>query len=213
MYKSCTSYGLCFIVFVALCYGQRSEYPSGVDLPLPTTERPTGANGVELMGILHLPDGSKFQTTLYELKVIGQLRSKHKLPYYILSGLGCQGCDANVSIYVYSPSDGPMKDEGTQQSFEYPGRVLSREDRRVLSRSRMFYGECAVGHPNAVIWFDRYLGNDKRWHSSVSLAEIKDDKMVFTEAKGELPRLVEAEHAVQKSHCRELPGIDQWEEP
>lgn len=210
---SCGKCFLCFAFFVALCHGQQSARPSRVELPLPSVESPTGPNGEELMGILHLHDGSKFQTTLYELKVIGQLRTQHKLPYYILSGVGCQECDANVSIYVHSPSDGPMKDEGTQQRFEYPGRVLSRENRRVLSHSRMFYGECAVEHPNAVIWFDRYLGDDKRWHTSVSLAEIKDDKMVFTEARGGLPRLAEAENAVQKSQCREVPGIDQWEEP
>jgi hypothetical protein len=33
----------------------------------------------EMMGILNLPDGSKFKTTLYNMKVIGQLRTTKKL--------------------------------------------------------------------------------------------------------------------------------------
>jgi len=165
------------------------------------------------MGILELPDGSKFQTTLYHLKVIGQLRTIHKLPYYVLSGVGCHDCDANVSIYIHSPSDGPMKDEGTQPRFGYPGRVTSIEDRRVISETRAFLGNCVVGHTDAVIWFERSVGEDKRWHQRIFFAEINDDHLVFEEQKVNVPRLGEVEDAVRKSACRELPGMNQSEEP
>jgi hypothetical protein len=74
------------------------------------------------VGILVLPDGSKFRTTLYGLKLIGELKSARKLPYYVLSGVGCDECDARTSLYVHSPSDGPMKNEGEQRRFDYPGR-------------------------------------------------------------------------------------------
>ena len=66
-----------------------------------------------------------FKTTLYHLKVIGELTTVRKLPYYILSGIGCHECDANVSIYIHSPSNGPMKNEAEQKRFDYPGRELS----------------------------------------------------------------------------------------
>lgn len=171
------------------------------------------ANGESRMGILELPDGSKFQTTLYHLKVIGQLRTIHKLPYYVLSGVGCHDCDANVSIYIHSPSDGPMKDEGTQPRFGYPGRVTSIEDRRVISETRAFLGNCVVGHTDAVIWFERSVGEDKRWHQRIFFAEINDDHLVFEEQKVNVPRLGEVEDAVRKSACRELPGMNQSEEP
>jgi hypothetical protein len=173
----------------------------------------SAVNGETRVGILDLPDGSKFQTTLYHLKVIGQLRTVHKLPYYVLSGAGCLECDANISIYIHSPSDGPMKDEGTQPRFSYPGRVISMEDRSVISETRVFLGGCVVGHPDAVVWFERSIGNDKRWHASVSLAEIKDDHLVFQELKVNVPRPSEAEQAIRKSACREIPGVNQSEEP
>ena len=165
------------------------------------------------MGILVLPDGSKFQTALYHLKVIGQLRTVHKLPYYVLSGVGCHECDANVSIYIHSPSDGPMKDEGTQPRFSYPGRLTSIEDGSVVSETRVFLGNCVIGHPDAVVWFERSIGDDKRWHENVFLAEIKDDHLVFEEPKVKVPKPGEAEDAIRKSACRELAGVNQSKEP
>src|SRR5215467_16067752 len=81
------------------------------------------------VGILVPPDGSKFKTTLYGLNVIGELKTAHKLPYYILSGVGCDGCDANTSLYIHSPSDGPMKNEGEQRRFYYPGRELDYQQK------------------------------------------------------------------------------------
>ena len=181
--------------------------------PVSRAQTASAVNGESRMGILDLPDGSKFQTTLYHLKVIGQLRTVHKLPYYVLSGVGCHECDANVSIYIHSPSDGPMKDESTQPRFSYPGRVASIEDRSVVSEIRVFLGNCVVGHPDAVVWFERLIGGDKRWHESVFLAEIKDDHLVLEEPKVNVPRPAEAEDAIRKSACRELPGVNQSEEP
>jgi hypothetical protein len=165
------------------------------------------------MGVLDLPDGSRFQTNLYDLKVIGQLHTVHKLPYYVMSGVGCQECDANVSIYIHSPSDGPMKNEGSQPRFDYPGRTLSREDRGVISDARVFLGNCIVGHPNAVVWLERSLGDDKQWHESGFVAEIKDDRLVVEDFEANAATTNEAELAVRKSGCRELPGTNQWEEP
>jgi hypothetical protein len=173
----------------------------------------SAAHGESGMGVLVFPDGSKFQTALYHLKVVGQLRTVHKLPYYVLSGVGCRDCDANISIYIHSPSDGPMKAEGAQPRFSYPGRITSIEDRRVVSETKVFLGNCIVEHPDAVAWFERSMGNDKRWHESVFVAEIKEDHLVFEELKVKVPKPSEAEGSVQKSACRELPGVNQSEEP
>jgi hypothetical protein len=200
----------------AVAGGSANQNPltsSRVKLSLPTVEEFRGANGDYVMGTLKLPNGSKFQTTFFDLKVIGQLQTTHKLPYYVLSGVGCQECDANISIYIHSPSDGPMKDEGTQQRFDYPGRVLSREDRGALSITRMFLGDCAPEYPNAVIWFEHSIGDDGRWHDTVFVARIEQDKLIETVPKVNVPTIGEAEDAARKSQCRELPGLDQWEEP
>src|SRR5690348_1105894 len=95
---------LCAALSFGLCRPVFSAQAGTANIPLPKVEK--GENG---MGILDLPNGSKFQTTLYGLAVMGRLHATNKLPYYVLSGVGCQECDANVSIYIHSPSDGPMK--------------------------------------------------------------------------------------------------------
>jgi len=203
---------LCFAACLSACNRSPSYSPAAI-LPLPTVDAASASKAENQMGVLDLPDGSKFRTTLYDLKVIGQLRTVHKLPYYVLSGVGCEECDANASIYIHSPSDGPMQDEGTQQRFDYPGREFSREDHRVDSKTRMFIGNCAPGYPDAVIWFYHSLGEDKLWHDSVLVAHVKDDHLVDGTPNVNVPTFGEAEEAVRKSRCREMSGMDQWEEP
>jgi hypothetical protein len=164
-------------------------------------------------GVLVLPDGSKFETTLYQLKIIARLKTERKLPYYILAGRGCQECDANTSIYIHSPSNGPMKNEAEQPRFSYPGKVTDYETGDPLYESRMFYGDCLSGHPNAVVWFEHFLGNDKQWHDRVFLAEVRKDNLVTSAVNGRSPGLSEAAEAVRNGYCQELPGIDGPSEP
>jgi hypothetical protein len=162
---------------------------------------------------LILPNGSKFQTTLYGLKVLGELPATRKLPYYILSGVGCDGCDANTSIYIHSPSDGPMKDEGTQTRYLYPGRESSHTDNSLVYVGRMFFGDCVAGHPDAVIWFERFVGSDRKWHSDVMMAEVKKDDLVVEEIKRGMPSIREAENSVATGTCQEIPGTNRFSEP
>jgi Carboxypeptidase regulatory-like domain len=165
------------------------------------------------VGVLELPDGARFKTALYELRVIGQVKTTRKLPYYVLSGRGCQECDASTSIYIHSPSDGPMKNEGEQRRFAYPGKETSYEDGSPLYEARMFFGDCISSRPNAVVWFERSLGDDKKWHDGVLLAEVKGDDLVVGELKGELPKVSEARDSVKNGRCQEVAGIDGPSEP
>jgi len=163
-------------------------------------------------GVVTLSDGSKFQTTLFDVKVIGKLRTEKKIPYYILSGIGCNGCDANTSIYIYSPSDGPMKNEGEQARFSYPGSETDYQSGQIVSKTRMFFGDCLSTHPNSVIWFYRTLGDDKKWHDGVSVAEVEEDRLITTELHGELPKPKNIEAAIRTGLCHELPGIAAYTE-
>jgi len=204
---------ICLVVFLSSCNRSPSHSATPAHSPDSRLEAANAVNGENRMGILVLPDGSRFQSTLYGLKVIGQLRTVHKLPYYVLAGVGCQECDANVSVYIHSPSDGPMKNEGTQPRFDYPGQTISYEDNSVVSETRMFLGNCIARHPDAVVWFERFIGDDKQWHEGVYLAEVKDDHLVIEEPKANGPRLREAEDSAKKSECHEIPGVKQWQEP
>jgi Carboxypeptidase regulatory-like domain len=164
-------------------------------------------------GSFTLPGGSKFVTMLYDLKVVGKLRTSKKLPYYILSGVGCNGCDANKSIYIHSPTDGPMKNEGEQPRFPYPGRETDYQSGQVVSDTRMLYGNCLSTHPNAVVWFYRTFGDDKKWHDGVLVAEVKEDRLATTELNRQLPKPEDAEMALRVGECYELPGIASYSEP
>lgn len=202
---------LCVVGFLVSCSQTPSSAPVA-NSPLPTVEEARGANGEHRIGTLQLPNGSKFQTTLFDLKVIGQLQTVQKLPYYVLSGVGCEECDANTSIYIHSPSDGPMKDEGKQQRFDYPGRQFSRPDHSVISTTRVFLGDCSQDYPNALIWFEHSSGDDRQWHDIVFVARVQNDHLIDEVPKASAPTIAEAETAVRKSRCRELPGLDQWAE-
>lgn len=168
---------------------------------------------IDVIGVLSLPDGSKFKTTLYNMKVIGQLRTTKKLPYFILAGTTCTECDENTSIYIHSPSDGPMKNEAEQHRFAYPGRETDYETGKPVYEAKMFFGDCLAMHPNAVIWFERGIEDDKKWHSGVTVAEVKGDSLVFGQLHGQLPKLTDVQKAIRNGECQELPGIDGPSEP
>jgi hypothetical protein len=167
----------------------------------------------DVTGVLSLPDGSKFQTTLYNMKVIGQLRATKKLPYFILAGTTCTECDENTSIYIHSPSDGAMKNEAEQARFAYPGRETDYQTGKPVYEARMFFGDCLASYPNAVIWFERGIGDDKKWHSDVSVAQVINDGLLVSQPHDQLPKLTEAQEAVRNGKCQELPGRNSWSEP
>ncbi len=181
-----------------------------------TTSPPTQgaeefASEQETAGVLALPDGSRFQTSVYGMKVIGQLSTIHKLPYYILSGRGCYDCDANVSIYIHSPSDGEMKGEA-ERRFYYPGHETYYEDGSPLYEARMFFGDCAPGHPNAALWFQRFF-DDGQWRPSVFVAAVKADQLSMDDLRENAPTIKDAEVSVKRGVCQEVPGIDRTSEP
>jgi hypothetical protein len=192
------------LLFALLC-------PSLFAQARPHASVTTDRDGV---GTLVLPDGSKFRTTLYGLKLLGELKTVRKLPYYVLSGLGCNGCDANTSLYIHSPSDGPMKNEGEQRRFYYPGRELDyQQNRKVVYRGRVFLGNCISGHPDAIVWFEKFLGEDKRWHSDIVVAEVQSDELVVKTSDRETPSVGEAETSLQRRQCHEIPGTTRFSEP
>jgi hypothetical protein len=51
---------------------------------------------------------NNLKTSLHELRYIDKYNG-NKAPFLILSGRGCDECDANISIYICSPGDVPLK--------------------------------------------------------------------------------------------------------
>lgn len=164
-------------------------------------------------GELRLADGSRFRTTLYDQAVVGRLPATRKAPYYIMSGRACDGCDANVAIYIHSPSDGRMGVDREQPRFPYPGRERFYEDGTLQYEARMVFGDCAAEHPNAVLWFQRRPDEAGRWRSSVLVARVQQDTLTVTTLDTVAPSVAEAEDAVRRGTCKEVPGVDRASEP
>lgn len=181
--------------------------------PEPAVASDPPASHDERMGTLELPDGRRFRTAVYDLAVIGTLRTETKLPYYLLSGRGCIDCDANIAIYIHSPSDGPMKIEGEQPRFPYPGREVTFDEGAPIYEASMFYGDCLPAYPNAVVWFQRRWAHDMQPHESVLIVRVRNDSLVQTELRADLPTISSARRAVDRGKCRELEGVERSSEP
>src|SRR4051812_7091542 len=57
---------------------------------------------------IYFTNGQKFETPLFNLRVLGQLYGEKKLPFLILAGRDCGKCNAPDQIFIHSPSDGPI---------------------------------------------------------------------------------------------------------
>jgi hypothetical protein len=106
-----------------------------------------------------------------------------------------------------------MKNEAEQRRFAYPGRETDYETGRLVYEAKMFFGDCFATFPNAVIWFERGIGEDRKWHSSVSVAQVRNDRLLISELHAQSPKLMEVQEAVWNGKCQELPGIDGPSEP
>jgi hypothetical protein len=164
-------------------------------------------------GVLVLPDSTTFRTTLFDLRVIGQLPATGRLPYYVMSGRSCVDCDVNLALYVHSPGDGPMRLEAEQPRFPYPGREVFYEDGSPLYEARTFFGDCAADYPNAVVWYQRQRVDSERWRASALVLQVTGDSLRRIDVDRFPPDVAEAEAAVRAGRCREIPGIDRSSEP
>jgi len=113
---------LALVLSLALGQAVVAGSASGASEPGPVA---SVENSPEKPSVVVFKDGSRFQTTLFEVRVLGILRTERKVPFLVLEGRGCTDCDANTSIYIHSPSDGAMRGEEAQPRYAYPGREVS----------------------------------------------------------------------------------------
>lgn len=161
---------------------------------------------------LEWPDGRRFVTTLFGVVVIGQLPAAKKSPFLILAGRGCRDCDANVSIYIHSPSDGPMKPESSQHRYSYPGKVSYYLDGSPLSEARAFWGRCLPGRGPGVIWYHRVREEGGQWKPSVYFVEVIGDRLDGRFLNPQ-PAIQITLERVRTGECWEIPGQDMTSEP
>ncbi len=105
-------------------------------------------------------------------------------------------------IYIHSPSDGAKKNEAELRRFAYPGRETDYETGQPIYEAKMLFGDCLGTHPNAVIWFERGIGEDKKWHSGVSVAEVRDEELLVSELHDQLPKVTGVQDGVRNGSVR-----------
>ena len=123
-----------------------------------------------------LANGEIYDPKLYNLSLVGFIDAETKDPYLVMSGRQCMECDANISIYIQSPSDGSLKNEASQARYSYPGSLYDYQTDSLLSESRMFFGE-VLPERFGVIWYQQQLDTSNNWVSSVYFAEVIGDTL------------------------------------
>lgn len=173
----------------------------------------TVENYADRPSVVVLDGGKRFETTLYEVKILGELRTERKLPYLAMAGRGCPDCDANAAIYIHSPSDGPMRGEASQPRYMFPGREVFYEDGKLLYEARVFIGACLPGHDNAVVWHQRERTKRNDWLETVFVAGVRHDRLATRGIEAPNPSLSDTLELVRVTRCREIPGTDRSSEP
>ncbi len=152
--------------------------------------------------------GDVFETNLFDLEFVGQLKAVRKKPFLILIGRRCDSCDVNSSVYIHSPSDGPLKNESKQKRYNLPGPIFDYQSRDLLYAARLFWGE-VIPNRFGIIWFQRELKNN-RWDESVYFAELMNDHVTDEFIKSELKTTLTQ---VEKGKAWEIKGEPISSEP
>lgn len=118
-------------------------------------------------------DNISYQTNLFDLKYIGQLKTTNKLPYFIISGRKCVDCDENISIFVWSPTDGIKTLNQNSNRYSYPGKEYDYSNNELIFENQMFYGNC-LGYESC-IWIQKEKNFNNEWKKSIFILKIKND--------------------------------------
>lgn len=159
-----------------------------------------------------LRDGRSFAPGLRQLRAHGLIDTLPR-PYLVLSGFGCDGCDAVRSIYVLRFGERlNWNKKPWPPVFAYPGKVRDTEN-DVVARSRLFFGRCRGDGTVQVIQFAHARGTGGRWADSMHVATVRGDSIATTSVPYSPKHVVRALLQVRRGTCTEVPGDDHQVEP
>lgn len=129
----------------------------------------------------------------------------------IFSGRDCDECDAQISIFIHSPSNGKLIVGIGENACQYPGNERDFETNKLDYKARAFYGQVLKG-VNGVIWYEKRLMDDNSWGNFIFLVKIQNgikkeiqlkDKKLFNETL----------LLLKNGSCKEIPGMNYLSEP
>lgn len=159
-----------------------------------------------------LPNGRSFAPGLRKLHAHGLLDTRPR-PFLVLSGFGCDDCDAVRSIYVLRFGERlNWNKKPWPPVFAYPGKVRDTEN-DVAARSRLFFGRCRGDSTIQVIQFAHVRGPGGRWADSIHVATVRGDSIASTSSTYSPKNVVRALQQVRRGTCTEVPGDEHQIEP
>lgn len=154
---------------------------------------------------IELSDRRLLQTDLLEARLISEIDG-----YAILSGRSCIDCDENTSIYIHRINDGPLELASSNgERYSYPGRYAHYMTKKVVEKTRVFYGNCYEGQ-QALLWLSEYLPEEgDEWVKEEYLIVFGEDGLEHRYNENRQPSIF----YIENKECVELPGVDMEIEP
>ncbi|GAC1305692.1 MAG: hypothetical protein NVSMB24_14950 [Mucilaginibacter sp.] len=161
--------------------------------------------------VLKFKNGKSFNTNLYDLKYIGQIANDRGAPFLIFSGRDCDECDANISLYIHSPSNGKLQVANGENRYGYPGTERDFENNSLLYRGRAFYGE-VLPNIKGVLWYQEQRMENEKLKKSLFLVKLKGGvkNEVILKNTGQLQSTL---GLLSQGRCKEIRGRDYTSEP
>lgn len=160
---------------------------------------------------IYFEGGQQFETGLYDLRYIGQVQRHGGMPWLIMAGKHCTECDAELALYIHSPSDGPLVSASGANARYYPGRILDGETGEPWYEGRTFYGD-VLAETGGVIWFEKLVHADGSVQEMTTLVDL-DGSVPVEQQFMDQERLPKTLELMSRGFCREIPGIDQTAAP
>jgi hypothetical protein len=160
-------------------------------------------SGIEGSKLL-FDNGRAYETSLFHLDYIGQILINNKDPYIIYSGIDCDSCDADISIYIHSPSDGKLIIKNGENRYGYPGREYDLYTDSLVYEGQAYYGE-VLPSVKGIIWYQKVLKESRNWESSIFLVDISNGLKIdtFLQDKGQLKLTLSL---LEEEKCIEISG-------
>ena len=103
--------------------------------------------------------------------------------------------------------DGVLNADLSGERFTYPGKYRDYLTKKLVEKTRMFYGQCHEDGP-ALLWLSEYL-TDKGWVKEEFLLVFRDEGVEHRYNQAHQPSI----YYIENEGCREVPGVELTTEP
>lgn len=174
---------------------------ASIFLTVSTSSAEPATNGTLVYG-----SGLRYKTVVYKPKLLAMLGAKTGKSYLVFSGLGCDECDINRSIYIYSPADPRMESGELGSRYSYPGKYYHYMSQALVETVRMFVGHCIAPDAESVVWFMNSKLEQGNWKQSVYVARLEGETVAEGYSENMSLSKATVERAVKRRVCREVAG-------